>query len=246
MLKLNLPQLTQQVAEAFGGSASYVVPTEQISLTESGRISTGQNEFPLRREAVMQFARLLDVPGQFFSKLEMAAVSCPRWLQRRMVRNLCVAATDRLDPVRARKALAIMAAIERQASLPERPTKEEPVAYERQGEAVETTPEAVETQALCGQRLSEGLFRRCSAVFGGVRSTLWKGLGRIARHCRIGLPGAMAASIKEKTDGYGTGRLHSKRERTGIDAHDVRGAQLALPSAAAGVFRHRAYRPTGS
>jgi hypothetical protein len=70
MLKQNLSQLTQQIADEYAGAVSYIVPTEQISLTESGHISTGKNEFPLCREASMQFAHLLDIPIQFFLKLE--------------------------------------------------------------------------------------------------------------------------------------------------------------------------------
>jgi hypothetical protein len=70
MLEQNLSQLTQQVAEACAGSASYAVSTEQISLTESGCLRTGKNEFPVSGEASAQFARLLDIPVSFYMKLE--------------------------------------------------------------------------------------------------------------------------------------------------------------------------------
>lgn len=61
MLKQNLAQLTEQIADRYSGSASFVVPTEQIDLMESGCLGTGKNEFPIRREASKQFARLLEI-----------------------------------------------------------------------------------------------------------------------------------------------------------------------------------------
>ena len=70
MLNQNLSQLTQLIADEYRGSCSYVVPTQQISLTESGHISTGKNEFPVRREASEQFAQLLRVPTAFYRTLD--------------------------------------------------------------------------------------------------------------------------------------------------------------------------------
>jgi hypothetical protein len=125
----------------------------------------------------------------------MVAVSCPRWVQRKMLGNLCAAATDRLDPVRARKALAILAAIDRQANLPERQMKEEPVAYERRVEAVETAPEAVGTVTPRGQWFVEGLFRRCAAVLAGLRLTLQRGVCWIEQH--FGKPSGTPGRIGE-------------------------------------------------
>ena len=104
----------------------------------------------------------------------MVSVSCPRWVQRRMLRNLCATATNRLDPVRARKALAILAAIDRQANPPERQMQEKPVTFERPVEAVETAPEVVQRVVLRSRRLVEGLFRRFAAVAAGLRSAVQK------------------------------------------------------------------------
>jgi hypothetical protein len=70
MLKQNLAQLTQQIADEYAGSTSYVVPTGQISLTEAGHLRTGRNEFTVRREASEQFAHLLEIPTPFYLKLE--------------------------------------------------------------------------------------------------------------------------------------------------------------------------------
>jgi len=122
----------------------------------------------------------------------MIAVSCPRWVQRKMLRNLCAAATDRHDPVRTRKAMAILAAIDRQANLRETQIKEEPVACER---GVEAAPEAVETMATRGQWFVEGLFGRFAAVLAGLRSTLQRGVCWIEQH--FGKPSGTPGRIGE-------------------------------------------------
>ena len=125
----------------------------------------------------------------------MVAVSCPRWLQRKMLRNLSAAATDRLDPARARKALAMLAAIDRQVNLSATEIKEEPVAYERRVEAVETAPKAVETLALRGRRFAERLFRRFAAILAGPGSTLQRGVCWIEQH--FGKPSGTPGRIGE-------------------------------------------------
>ena len=70
MFKQNLSQLTEQIAKAYAGTVGYLVPAEQIGLTNSGYLRTGKNEFPVRREASEQFARLLEIPVPFYLKLE--------------------------------------------------------------------------------------------------------------------------------------------------------------------------------
>jgi hypothetical protein len=70
MVRQNLAQLTQQIADEYARSHSYVIPTEKVALTQSGRLSTGKNEFSLSRDASEQFARMLGIPFRFYQSLE--------------------------------------------------------------------------------------------------------------------------------------------------------------------------------
>lgn len=64
-----LAQLTQQIEEQYSNSHSYVIPTEQIKLTENGLLHTGKNEFPLSIEGYEQFARRSKIPPSFLLRL---------------------------------------------------------------------------------------------------------------------------------------------------------------------------------
>ena len=70
MTMQNLAQLTQQIGEEYAGLRSFVIPTQQIALTENGLLNTGKNEFALSREASEQFAHFLKIPGDFYLTLE--------------------------------------------------------------------------------------------------------------------------------------------------------------------------------
>lgn len=39
----NLAQITQQIKDEYASLHSYVIPTEKISLTDNGLLSTGKN-----------------------------------------------------------------------------------------------------------------------------------------------------------------------------------------------------------
>ena len=66
----NLAQTTQQIKDEYTHLHSYVIPTEKISLTDDGLLSTGRNEFPLTLDAIGQFAGVAEIPKQFFRELE--------------------------------------------------------------------------------------------------------------------------------------------------------------------------------
>lgn len=66
----NLSLLSEKVANNYRGFKSYVIPSEQISLTETGLFSTGKNEFPLAFEGLDQFASIAEIPKSFFRTLE--------------------------------------------------------------------------------------------------------------------------------------------------------------------------------
>jgi len=66
MVAQNLVQLTQQVTEEYANQRSFVVPTKQISLTKTGLLSTGKNEFILSVEGSEQFARRFKIRDLFF------------------------------------------------------------------------------------------------------------------------------------------------------------------------------------
>ena len=66
----NLNQLTEQIKDVYGGMYSYVIPTEQISLTDGGLLCTGRNEFPFTLDAIDQFAGVAEIPKHFFRGLE--------------------------------------------------------------------------------------------------------------------------------------------------------------------------------
>lgn len=70
MFKQSLSQLAEQIVQHYSNIHSYVVPTEKIALTETGCLATGQNEFPLSREASEQFGRLIKVPVTFYLTLD--------------------------------------------------------------------------------------------------------------------------------------------------------------------------------
>ena len=70
MTTQNLTQLTQQVRDKYASLRSFILSTQQISLTETGLLNTGKNEFALSREASEQFARFLRIPGDFYLTLE--------------------------------------------------------------------------------------------------------------------------------------------------------------------------------
>lgn len=83
MFTQNLAQLTQQIKEQYTSLRSYVVPTEKISLTESGFLNTGENEFPLSSEASEQFARLFKIPVGVYLRFEadLRALIFNRWFR---------------------------------------------------------------------------------------------------------------------------------------------------------------------
>jgi hypothetical protein len=83
MLTQNLSQLTQQIKEQYAGLRSYIVPTEKISLTESGFLNTGKNKFPLSSEASGQLARLFKIPIRVYLKFEtdLRALIFKRWFR---------------------------------------------------------------------------------------------------------------------------------------------------------------------
>ncbi len=66
----NLAQITQQITNEYVSLHSYVIPTEKISLTDNGLLSTGRNEFPLTLDVIDQFAGIAEIPKQFFRELE--------------------------------------------------------------------------------------------------------------------------------------------------------------------------------
>ena len=66
----NLLESKEEVSNQYADLASYIVPTEQVRLTESGQLNTGKNEFSLTHEANEQFAHLLKIPRQFYPSLE--------------------------------------------------------------------------------------------------------------------------------------------------------------------------------
>lgn len=65
----NLTQLTEQVKEEFADLRSYVVPTEDVRMTDAGRLSTGKNEFPVTPDGYDSLAENADIPKPFFQKL---------------------------------------------------------------------------------------------------------------------------------------------------------------------------------
>ena len=65
---LNLVQVTQRIEEEYSNRHSYIIPTEKISLTESGYLGTTKNEFCLTLGALDQLATSADIPKPFFRR----------------------------------------------------------------------------------------------------------------------------------------------------------------------------------
>lgn len=65
----NLIQLTEKVRETYGSLPSYEVPSEKISLTDTGLLDTGKNQFQVPFESLDQLAYKTHIPTHFFRKL---------------------------------------------------------------------------------------------------------------------------------------------------------------------------------
>jgi len=65
----NLMQLTETVKETYGSLPSYEVSSETISLTDTGCLDTGKNQFPVLFESQDQLADKTHIPKHFFQEL---------------------------------------------------------------------------------------------------------------------------------------------------------------------------------
>jgi hypothetical protein len=66
----NLPLITEQIRKQYEGCSSFVIPPENVSLTDKGLLDTSKNQFPITREGLGQFAGYADAPKPFFLTLE--------------------------------------------------------------------------------------------------------------------------------------------------------------------------------
>ena len=66
---LNLKQLTEEIKKEFTDLHSYVVPTEDVRMTDAGRLSTGKNEFPVTPYGFDSLAENADIPKPLFRRL---------------------------------------------------------------------------------------------------------------------------------------------------------------------------------
>jgi hypothetical protein len=65
----NLAQLTEQIHQEYSNLHSYVVLSENISLTEAGYLNTGKNEFLVRLDGLDELAEKSDIPKKFLRRL---------------------------------------------------------------------------------------------------------------------------------------------------------------------------------
>lgn len=70
MSEETLFQLAEQIANDYSQLRSFVVPAQQLSMTEDGLLDTGKNNFPLTPEASEQIAHDIKAPKFFFLTLE--------------------------------------------------------------------------------------------------------------------------------------------------------------------------------
>ena len=61
---------TEKISEKYTGSKSYVITSENITITDRGLLSTQKNEFPFTFEGLDQFAQIAEIPKPFFRTLE--------------------------------------------------------------------------------------------------------------------------------------------------------------------------------